>query len=99
MICRKIRIPSIVGFIIVGILFGPYGFHILESATTIQTLGKIGILYIMLQAGIEVDINDFRQQRTRAIVFGIYSFLFPFLQLALPCNCHMLLFRFSNQFF
>lgn len=79
MICRKIRIPSIVGFIIVGILFGPYGFHILESATTIQTLGKIGILYIMLQAGIEVDINDFRQQRTRAIVFGIYSFLFPFL--------------------
>ena len=26
LICRKIRIPSIVGFIIVGILVGPYGF-------------------------------------------------------------------------
>lgn len=79
MACRKIRIPSIVGFIIVGILVGPYGFELIESGTSIQTLGKIGMLYIMLQAGIEVDINDFRQQRNSAILFGIYSFIFPFL--------------------
>ena len=58
MVCRKIRIPSIVGFILVGILVGPYGFELIPSGTTIQTLGKIGMLYIMLQAGIEVDVND-----------------------------------------
>ena len=69
MICRKIRIPSIVGFIIVGMLVGPNGFELLGSSTAIQTLGKIGMLYIMLQAGIEVDVNDFRQQRNRAILF------------------------------
>ena len=79
MVCRKIRIPSIVGFILVGILAGPYGLDLISSGTSIQTLGKIGMLYIMLQAGIEVDINDFRQQRTRAVVFGFYSFIFPFL--------------------
>ena len=79
MVCRKIRIPSIVGFILVGILVGPYGLDLISSGTSIQTLGKIGMLYIMLQAGIEVDVNDFRQQRTRAMVFGFYSFIFPFL--------------------
>ena len=79
MVCRKIRIPSIVGFIIVGILVGPYGFGLIQSGTSIQTLGKIGMLYIMLQAGIEVDVNDFRQQRNNAITFGIYSFIFPFI--------------------
>ena len=78
MVCRKIRIPSIVGFIVMGILVGPFGFGLLGGGTTIQTLGKIGMLYIMLQAGIEVDINDFRQQRTHAIVFGFYSFILPF---------------------
>ena len=78
MICRKIRIPSIVGFILVGIMVGPFGFNLLASSTSIQTLGKIGMLYIMLQAGIEVDVNDFRQQRTRAVIFGIYSFIVPF---------------------
>ena len=79
MVCRKIRIPSIVGFIIVGIIVGPYSFNLISGGTTIQTLGKIGMLYIMLQAGIEVDINDFRQQRTHALIYGVYSFLFPFL--------------------
>lgn len=78
MVCRKIRIPSIVGFILVGIAVGPYGFNLLSESTAIQTLGKVGMLYIMLQAGIEVDINDFHQQRTRAIVFGFYSFILPF---------------------
>ena len=78
MVCRKIRIPSIVGFIIVGVLVGPYGFGLLSSGTAIQTLGKIGMLYIMLQAGIEVDVNDFRQQRSHAVVYGLYSFIVPF---------------------
>ena len=79
LVCRKLRIPGIVGFILVGIAFGPYGFGLLNSGATIQMLGKIGMLYIMLQAGIEVDMNDFRQHRGRAILFGFYSFLFPFL--------------------
>ena len=79
MICRKIRIPSIVGFIIVGIVVGPNALHLIDGSDAIQALGKIGMLYIMLQAGIEVDINDFRQQRNYSILFGLYSFAFPFL--------------------
>ena len=79
MICRKIRIPSIVGFILVGILVGQHGLKLFGGVDAIQSLGKIGMLYIMLQAGIEVDVNDFRQQRTRAMIFGFYSFIFPFI--------------------
>lgn len=79
MVCRKIRIPSIVGFILMGILVGQHGFGLLPGSTAIHTLGKIGMLYIMLQAGIEVDINDFRQQRTHAIIYGVYAFFFPFI--------------------
>lgn len=78
MVCRKIRIPSIVGFIIVGCIVGPNGLHLFQGSDAIQTLGKIGILYIMLQAGIEVDINDFRQHRNYSLLFGFYSFIVPF---------------------
>ena len=78
MVCRKIRIPSIVGFIIVGCIVGPNGLHLFQGSDAIQALGKIGILYIMLQAGIEVDINDFRQHRNYSFLFGFYSFIVPF---------------------
>ena len=96
MVCRKIRIPSIVGFILVGIAVGPFGFGLLHSGTSIQTLGMIGMLYIMLQAGIEVDINDFRQQRWHAIVFGIYSFIFPFV-LGLLTSRYVLSFNWTTS--
>lgn len=79
MACRKIRIPGIVGFIVMGILIGPNGFELLGPSVTIQALGKMGMLYIMLQAGIEIDINDFAQNRRNAVIYGFYSFLFPFL--------------------
>ena len=79
MVCRKIRVPAIVGFILVGILIGEHGLGLIGQNATIDVLGKMGMLYIMLQAGIEIDMNDFRQYRTGAVVFGLYTFLFPFL--------------------
>ncbi|MBQ7531102.1 MAG: cation:proton antiporter [Paludibacteraceae bacterium] len=79
MICRKIHVPAIVGFIVVGIAIGEHGFGLIGSNTTIDVLGKMGMLYIMLQAGIEIDLNDFRQYRRGAVVFGVYTFLIPFM--------------------
>ena len=78
MACRKIHVPAIVGFILVGILIGEHGLGLIAPNHTIDVLGKMGMLYIMLQAGIEIDMNDFRQYRWRAMLFGLYTFLFPF---------------------
>ena len=88
LICRKLRIPSIVGFIVVGMVIGPKALHIIDGGDAIQALGNIGMLYIMLQAGIEVDINDFRQNRNNSIVFGFYSFIFPFVLGILTSSYH-----------
>lgn len=76
---RRLHVPSIVGFIIVGILIGSNGFGVLSDSQTMQTLGKLGMLYIMLQAGIEIDLNNFAQYKRQAVFFGFLSFLLPFL--------------------
>lgn len=78
LVCRKIHLPAIVGFIVVGILIGEHGLGLLGQNRTIDVIGKLGMLYIMLQAGIEIDLNDFRQYRFSAVVFGIYTFVLPF---------------------
>lgn len=78
-VCRKLHVPSIVGFILVGIAIGDYGFGVLAATQTVQVLGKLGMLYIMLQAGIEIDLNNFSQYRRQALFQGVLSFLLPFL--------------------
>ncbi|MBR1425816.1 MAG: cation:proton antiporter [Paludibacteraceae bacterium] len=76
-VCRKVHVPAIVGFILAGIVAGPHVLGLLPESNTIRTLGQMGMLYIMLQSGIEVDMNDFSLYKRKAFVFGLYSFLFP----------------------
>ena len=78
LVCRRLHVPSIVGFILMGIVLGPYGLGWIAENATIKVLGNMGMLYIMFQAGVEIDMNDFRQYRNNALVFGLYSFIIPF---------------------
>ena len=79
-VCHKARIPGIVGFILFGMLIGPYGTDLMAGGyTTISILGKIGILYIMFQSGCEIDLNEMKDNHWKVLLFGVYSFAFPFL--------------------
>ncbi len=78
-VCRKIHIPAIVGFILAGMVIGPSMLNWVGDNAAIRSLGAIGMLYIMFQSGSEIDINDFKQYRYHAVIFGLYTFCCPFL--------------------
>lgn len=86
---KKARLPSVVGLIIAGVLIGEHGFNFLERDEGIILFEKIGLLYIMFLAGLEIDLNDFKKNRNRSIVFGSFTFFIPFL-LGFPI-CYYLL--------
>ena len=86
---RKIRIPSIVGFIIAGVAFGPFGLNILERNSAIILFGTVGLIYIMFLAGLDLDFNEFKKSRYKSIFFGILTFAFPFF-LGMPVCLYIL---------
>ena len=77
-ICRRIHVPSIVGFILAGIVIGPSVLNLVGESPTIKILGSLGMLYIMFQSGSEIDINDFKQYKYRSLFFGLCTFFIPF---------------------
>ncbi|MBK7320161.1 cation:proton antiporter [Candidatus Villigracilis affinis] len=77
LLSEKLKLPGIIGIIIGGMLIGPHGFGLLEDNDRIQFLSTIGLVYLMFSAGLEVDINQFMKVRTRALIFGIITFIFP----------------------
>ena len=79
MVCHKIRVPSVVGFILVGMAAGPYGTGWLSATDTTDVFGKLGMLYIMFQSGSETDLNELHDLRRKAGVFGLMSFVIPML--------------------
>ena len=77
-LCRKIHVPSIVGFILAGIVIGPSVLGVAGQTPAIKILGSLGMLYIMFQSGSEIDIHDFKQYKYRSLFFGLCTFLIPF---------------------
>ena len=77
LITNKLRLPDIIGILIAGVLVGPHGLGLLERDDTIELLGKIGLLYLVFLAGLEVDLADLSRKKGRAISFGLLTFLVP----------------------
>ena len=67
----KLRIPHIIGMILAGMVIGEHGLNIIVRDSSFQLFGNVGLLYIMFLAGMEMDMNDFKQNRNKAIVFGL----------------------------
>lgn len=77
LILKRLRIPGIIGLIIAGVLIGPNTLHIIEKSTSFELFSKTGLLYIMFLAGLEIDMQEYRQNRSKSLVFGGLTFFIP----------------------
>jgi len=76
-IIRRLNIPGIIGLIISGVIVGPHGLNLLEKNSAIDLFSTIGLLYIMFIAGLELDMNEFKRNKHKSIIFGILTFVIP----------------------
>ncbi|MEX0662396.1 MAG: cation:proton antiporter [Balneolaceae bacterium] len=74
---QKINLPGIVGLLLAGTIVGPKGFGIIEAAGVIDVLGKVGLLYLMFLAGLEINLDQFKKERKNTLVFGALTFFIP----------------------
>ncbi|MGL5681782.1 MAG: cation:proton antiporter [Marinifilaceae bacterium] len=74
---HKIKVPSIIGLIISGVLIGPYGLHIVDNDSAIKLFSTIGLLYIMFIAGLELDMNEFSKNKNKSIIYSLLNFIAP----------------------
>jgi len=77
-IMGRLRIPHIIGMVLAGVIVGKYGLNILERDASFELFGRVGLYYIMFLAGLEMDMEGLKKNRTRVIVFGLLTFLVPF---------------------
>lgn len=76
-ISQRIRLPGIVGLILGGLLVSPHVLGLLDLTPTIELLGTVGLVYLMFNAGLEINLHQFSRVRKKAAVFGILTFIIP----------------------
>lgn len=77
-VMSRLRIPHIIGMVLAGIVVGQYGLNILERDSSFELFGKVGLLYIMFLAGLEMNLTDIMKRRGKFLIFGFLTFFIPF---------------------
>ena len=70
-IARRIHIPQILTYIIVGIFVGPFGFALIENEENIHFLAEFGVVFLLFAIGLEFSLSQMMSMKK--IVFGIGS--------------------------
>ena len=77
-LCRRLRVPPVVGLLLSGVLVGPYGLEIIGKTRPIADfLGELGKIMLMFMAGLEIDLDLFKRVQKRSITFGVITTSIP----------------------
>ncbi|SPC33691.1 cation:proton antiporter [Candidatus Nitrosocaldus cavascurensis] len=91
LLARKARLPSVIGFILVGMAIGPYGFKVVTDVQIVSILADIGVILLVFVVGLELNINRFRRVGGVALIgavveIGVVFFLGFIVAVALGFN-------------
>jgi len=67
--CRLLRLPPILGYLVVGIAVGPHAFAWVPDNADVRDLAEFGIVFLMFSIGLEFSLPQLKAMR-RA-VFGL----------------------------
>ena len=70
LIADRFRLPPIVGFLITGVLCGPFGFGRVSDTHGIEAIAEIGVMLLLFTVGIEFSIPQLRRIRTFLLLGG-----------------------------
>ena len=67
---HKLGLPTIVGFLITGVVIGPFGFGIITDHHSIEVLAEIGVVLLLFTIGLEFSISKLLKIRREALIGG-----------------------------
>ena len=71
--CRnhhKIKAPTIVGFLVTGVLAGPQGLGLIHAVDQVSVLAEIGVILLLFSSGLEVSLKDLLNIKKYVLVGG-----------------------------
>src|SRR5512139_3511578 len=76
---QKLKIPSIVGFLIAGAALGPHGFGMIREAREVEFLAEVGVVLLLFTIGLEISLKNLKRIRSAVLGGGLSQVLLTFL--------------------
>ncbi len=70
LVLQRIGAPTLIGYILVGLLIGPTGIGLLEASPQLELLAEIGIVFLMFYVGLEFSLPILLASRRAVLGLG-----------------------------
>ena len=67
-LARRIGLPAVVGYLVVGLLVGPFTPGYVADRHQIQVLADVGVVLLLFEVGIELDLRALRREPAGILV-------------------------------
>lgn len=57
-LCQRLKVPTIVGFLLTGVLAGPHGLAIIAHAHDVELLAEVGVVLLLFTIGLEFSFGE-----------------------------------------
>ena len=81
-ICRRLGLPSLLGYLTVGMLLGPQAFKLIPDSEQARAIAEYGIVFLMFSIGLEFSLPQFRAMRRLVLGLGTAQYLLSLLLFA-----------------
>src|SRR3990170_3984958 len=68
---KKLRLPSVIGLILVGILIGPYGLGLVKDTQLVSLFAEIGGILLLFLIGTEFSLSKIGKLGLNAIIVAV----------------------------
>ncbi|MDR1349567.1 MAG: monovalent cation:proton antiporter-2 (CPA2) family protein [Zoogloeaceae bacterium] len=66
---RRVNLPPVLGYLLVGSLIGPHAFHFMEDSNDAEQLAEFGVVFLMFSIGLEFSLSKLKAMKRT--VFGL----------------------------
>lgn len=60
---RAVKVSPLVGYIVAGIVIGPFGLNLLQDSDTTHILAELGVVFLLFDIGLHFSLREVRDSR------------------------------------
>ncbi|MBM3387291.1 MAG: potassium transporter [Betaproteobacteria bacterium] len=81
--CRMLRLPPMLGYLVVGVLIGPNALALAHNSSGVQHLAEFGVVFLMFVIGLDFNLPKLRAMRRHVFGLGLLQVLLTLLLVTL----------------
>jgi len=76
-VSRKFKMPEVLGALLAGVILGPVILNLVQYDDNIKLLSNLGVIMLMFLAGLETDMDQFKQAGKSSFVIALFGVIVP----------------------